>query len=151
MGFRRNRRAVGEVNQSLAALVVIMMCVGLVMVAVHGAVAAAGERAAREHARAQGEVFTAAAVEDGALAGKPGTLSITKARDIAAGRAGLGFSPEAVKVVTIRAVAFGSEVWLKGNAEALDGSLEFVVRPVAVELDNGTVAPGLLRAGVALE
>ena len=148
MSIRRNRRATGEVNQSLAALVVIMMSVGLVMAAVHAVSSEGAGRAARERAQAQGDVCLDALVEDPELQGRPGTLSILSAQRVAAGLEALAFLPDSVKVVTLRAVDYGAEVWVEGDASALSRDLVFVLRPVAVETDRGAVVPGVLRVGV---
>jgi hypothetical protein len=147
--MRFDRRAVGEVNQSLAALVVIMTCVGLVLSAVHAASSAGAERAAVARAAAQGEICMDEIVRDSAVAVAPGTLSLERAQAVGEGRAALRFAPDVVPVIALRALDHGDEVFLKGAPTDLSPKLTFVVRPVAVLTDNGTLVPGILRVGVA--
>jgi hypothetical protein len=147
--FRRSRRAIGEVNQSLAALVVIMMSVGLVLGAVHAASSAAADRAREERARLQADICLDAIERAPALASGDGTLSLSSARDLAATDASLAFAPGALRFATLRVVG-GPEVWLAGSLDSVRPDVLVAARPVAVLLDNGTVAPGLLRVGVAL-
>lgn len=148
--MRRSRKAVGEVNQSLAALVVIMMSVGLVMAAVHASSLSGADRARADRARAQAEICLDAILKDPAVTAAGGEVLLRNAGEVQAGNASLAFAPEALRFAALRTTVNESEVWLMGSlAEVLPGVL-VVARPVAVQLDNGTVAPGLLRVGVQL-
>jgi hypothetical protein len=147
MGLRCDRRGTGEVQQSLAALTVIMVSVGLVMAAVHASTEQGAERAKRERAVLQGEVCLDALERDAALDGADAALSLAGAQGIQGARERLAFAPPSLKVVTLRAVTVGEEVWVLGSAADLAEPLVFVERPVAVEV-GGIVAPGVLRVGV---
>ena len=150
MGLRTDRRGTGDMNETLAALIVIMTCVGFVMAAVHSASAGAAERAADERARAQGEVCLDAIARDPALAAGASAVSMDKARLVGAGLAPLSFTPAAMKLVTLRAARGGSEVWVHGNGTALVPGIVLVERPVAVEIEGGATVPGILRVGVVV-
>jgi hypothetical protein len=151
MRLRGNRKATGDVNQAFAAMVVIMMCVGAVMAAVHAATASGRERALEERAREQAEICLGALIEDPALQGRAGALSLAKANAVHAANGSLAFRPAALRVAALRAVSVGSEVLMVGDAAALGGHLVFVARPVPVELDDGRILPGILRVGVVVQ
>ena len=147
MRLRRNHRGAGEVNQAMAAMVVIMICVGAVMAAVHAATASARDRSMAERALDQAQICLDAVAADPALRGRGGALSLSKAEAVASGNATLQFRPEALRLVSLRAAAEGNEVLLVG---APSPHIVLVSRPVAVELADGRVLPGVLRVGVAL-
>jgi hypothetical protein len=151
MRLRRNRTATGEVNQALAAMVVIMMCVGAVMAAVHAATGAAHDRSLQERAREQAQLVLDALSEDPALQGRSGALSLSKAQQVRAGNATLAFHPAGLRVAALRAVSAGDEVLMVGQTVDLGARVLLVSEPVAVELDDGRVLPGILRVGVAVE
>jgi hypothetical protein len=150
MRLRRDTRATGEVNQAMAAMVVIMICVGAVMAAVHAATASARERSAEERAREQAQICLDAIAADPALQGRGGALSLAKAKIVASGNATLQFRPEAMTLAALRAAAEGQEVLLFGTPSALGPHAVLALRPVSVELDDGRILPGVLRVGVDL-
>jgi hypothetical protein len=151
MRLRRNRNATGEVNQAFAAMILIMICVGSVMAAVHAATASGRDRALEERAREQAEICLEALVEDRALQGRGGALSMAKAHAIGAGNGSLAFHPEALRVAALRAVSEGGEVLMVGDSAAIGAHLVFAARPVAVELEDGRILPGILRVGVVVQ
>ena len=151
MRLRHNRTATGEVNQALAAMVVIMICVGAVMAAVHAATGSAHERLLQERARAQAQIVLDALRDDPVLQGRGGALSLAKAQQVRAANATLAFHPARLRVAALRAVAFGDEVLMVGQTADLSTDVLLVSQPVAVELDDGRVLPGILRVGVAVE
>ena len=147
MTLHRSREAVGEVNQTLAALSVIITCVGLVIAAVHSASSVSEERAHDERARAQAEVWLDAIARDPNLAWRAGVLSGPSAYSISAGFENLSSVPPGLRFVSLLNVFGGDELWLIGSLEDVNGSL-VVERPVGVALGNGSIVPALLRVGV---
>lgn len=148
--MRGNRRGGAETFQALAAITVVLGCAGLVLAAAHAASLHAAETAARERAELQAEIVLGALADDPAIAGADGIVLWTGLERVAAGSAELTFLPGVVKVVTARAATGGPELFLVGSALEVASGLVFASQPVPIAYPNGTVAPGVLRVGVAV-
>jgi hypothetical protein len=146
--LRRDQQGTGETYQTLCALTVVIVCVGLVLGAVHASTSQAANDAARHRAQLQADIALDALARDSALVGAPGVLDWGRAAEVAAGRASLSFAPTALRVVTLRSVLSGGELFLSGSASTIDPHLLFTSRPVSIMMASGAVEPGVLRIGV---
>lgn len=147
---RRNRLAAAETLQALAAVTIVVMCAGLVIAAAFAATSHALERTARERAQLQAEIVLDALVSDLSLAGGGGAIVWAKAESVAGGSSELSFRPDTLEIVTLRAVAVGSELFLLGSGTDLSSELVYGARPVPIVVQNGNVVAGVLRAGVSV-
>ncbi len=148
---RGSRDGAAEALQALAAVTVMIGCVGVVLAAVNGASLQAAEDASRGRAELQGEMVLDALLRDPALVGSTGAVHWAKVLRIADGRAQVSFVPEVVGILSIRSVLGGDEVLLHGSGWDVSGSLVYVVRPVVIDLGAGVFEPGVARAGVRLQ
>lgn len=136
--------------QVVPALIIVIVCVGLVLAAVHNSSIAADGRAAEQRAAVQAEILLDALRNDAALADTQGTLSWTSAQAVASGAANLSFLPERARIISVTWFPEGRELFLVGNMSDLAANLAFQGQPVPVRFPDGTVRPGLLRVGVEI-
>ena len=146
-GFRNNRVAADETFQALPALLIVLVCVGLVLSAVHFQNSNAAEAAARDRASLQAAIFVDALRHDAAIA-EDGAAIWEKAEAVANHTTNLSFVPSRARFVALSLANNSSELILLGSRGALSPQWGFASAPVAVRLPGGAVIPGLLRVGV---
>jgi hypothetical protein len=146
--LRRDGKGAGETYQTLCALTVVIVSVGLALGAVHAATDRAARDAAHARAMLQADIALDALTRDSSLETAPGILDWGRAANISAGRIALTFSPSSLHIATLRSVLRGDELFLAGSASALDAHLVFSSRPVSIMMYPGQVEPGVLRIGV---
>lgn len=146
--LRRDRAGAEETFQVVPALIIVIVCVGLVLAAVHNSSTAADGRAAEQRAAMQAEILLDALRNDAAFADAQGTLSWQGAQAVASGAVNLSFLPARARIISITWFPEGHELFLIGNTSDLSATLVFRGQPVAVRFPDGLVGPGLLRVGV---
>jgi hypothetical protein len=134
----------------LPAVLITIVCVGLVFGALAAANDGARAQADSQRARLQAELFLEALPAEDALRAPGGAVSWEGARAVSQGERALAFVPARACVVSLLDTQSGDEVFLLGSLEALSPSCQVAASPVPVQRADGTVAPGLLRAGVLL-
>jgi hypothetical protein len=149
-GLRRDRAGAEETFQVVPALIIVIVCVGLVLAAVHGSSIAADARSAEQRARVQAEILLDALRNDAALADTQGTLSWAGAEAVASGAVNLSFLPAPARIVSLTWYPEGRELFVVGNMSHLSAHLLYRGQPVPVRFPDGTVHPGLLRVGVEI-
>lgn len=142
------RGAVGDTFQTFAAVSIVIVCVGCVLAAVQTASSRAYDDAARDRAHLQGIMVLDALSTDPALTSGEGTLRWHAAEGVANGLEPLRLKPATLAVLTLRQAGAGGEIFLVGNSTLLSTDLAFESRPVPIELTDGSVVPGVARAGV---
>jgi hypothetical protein len=147
--IRSDRRGAAEMMQVMQAVLVAIVCVGIVFAALAARSTAADEQQASARAANQAALLLEAIPRDAALAAGGGAVSWIGILTVASGEQHLSFVPQRTCSVTIQDVESGVSLFLHGNADALSSSCVFVRRPVPIAVGNGTTHPGLLTAGVA--
>lgn len=150
IGLRRDRAGAEETFQVVPALIIVIVCVGLVLAAVYNASAAAEQRAAEQRAAIQAEILLDALRSDAALADTQGTISWAGAQAVASGAVNLSFLPARARIVSITWFPEGRELFVVGNMSDLSATVVFRGQPVPVRFPDGMVRPGLLRVGVEI-
>ncbi|HEX9708443.1 MAG TPA: hypothetical protein VGB42_00485 [Candidatus Thermoplasmatota archaeon] len=148
--LRRDRQGAEETFQALPALLITIVCVGLVFGAMAALDDSARAREAGQRAQLQAQLFVEALPAERALAAPGDAVSWDGASAVASGTLGLTFVPPRACVATLLDTLSGEEVFLLGSLDALTPSCEVAALPVPVLRADGTTVPGLLRAGVLL-
>lgn len=134
----------------LPALLVMLIAVGAVLAVVHHAAGDARSEAANERARLQADILIRALEEDPALCEEPGKVVWERAEAVGRGESNLSFVPPTARIVTLIDTRNGREITLFNASSGLSPSWVFADLPVPIELPDGSLAPGILRAGVGV-
>lgn len=149
--LRRDRRGAEETFQALPAVLITIVVVGLVF----GVVAAAGdgarEREAHDRARLQAEIFVEALSFEPALEESTGAVSWEGALSVARKDRNLTFVPPHACVASLLDTQGVEELFLFGVPGGLSPNCVVVSLPTPIIRQDGTVVPGVLRAGVLPE
>ena len=147
---RNDRCGVEETFQALPALLIVLLCVGLVLAAVHYQTSAAAQSVAEERADLQAAIFVDALRSDPVLS-TAGVISWAKAEAVANRSSNLSFAPTGAKFAALSLANNSSEVILLGSRGALSPKGSIASAPVPVLMPTGAVVPGLLRVGVEVQ
>jgi hypothetical protein len=146
--LRGNRAGAAETFQALPALLITIVLVGLVF----GALAAANEgaraRESQERAQLQAHLFLVALPDERALRAPGGAVAWEGALALAQARASLAFVPPRACIASLLDTDSGTELFLLGSLDTLTAACETTASPVPILRGNGSVVPGILRAGV---
>ena len=146
-GLRNNRVAADESFQALPALLIVLLCVGMVLAAVHVQNSNALDDLARDRASLQAAVFVDALRNDPAI-GDGGQAVWVKAEAVANHSTNLTFSPARARFAALSIANNSSELVLLGAHESLSPRLSYASAPIAVKVPGAAVVPGVLRVGV---
>lgn len=146
--LRRDRQAAEQTFQALPAVLITIVVVGLVFGAVSAANDGAHARDAQQRAHLQAELFVEALPADASLAAPGGGVRWAGVESVASGASVLSFVPPRACLASVLDVQAGDEAFLWGSLDALTPDCVVASAPVPLLRGDGTVVPGLLRAGV---
>jgi hypothetical protein len=145
---RNDRRGAEETFQALPALLITIVVVGLVFGAVGSAHAGARSHEQERRAHLQADLFVEGLSREPWLQAPGGAVGWQRAEAVASGAVNLSFVPPRACAATLVDTASGLEIFLFGSAASVTPGCVWSARPVAILLPDGSVVPGILRAGV---
>jgi len=147
--FRNDWLGAEETFQVLPSLLIVLVCVGIVLAAIHDQSASATEALERDRGDLQAAIFVDALRHDDAVS-DGGVAVWSKAEAIANRGSNLTFAPSHARYASLSVAGNGSDLVLLGSAGERSATWAFASAAVAVKLPGGAIVPGMFRVGVEI-